>query len=76
MTDWQPIETAPKDGTHVLLFWRGGHQISHWRHTQHFQNGRISYDNAGWADPYGSLGRESSGPSHWMPLPDKPTQEG
>lgn len=71
MSEWQPITTAPKDGTAVLLYrqcgiWRvrgygrwedGPGQISGW----------ISY---GFYEPPGNLGLAA--PTHWMPLPDPP----
>lgn len=71
--DWQPIETAPKDGTTVLLFsnknglnwnvvgygfWEGGEDII---------SGWISF---GFTEPAGNLGLAA--PSHWMPLPAPP----
>jgi hypothetical protein len=61
MSDWQPIETAPRDGTSVLLVsgppvqnrivltsWVGAPH-NHWR-----------------AEPFGRF-------THWMPLPDPPS---
>lgn len=58
MSEWQPIETAPKDETRVLLgragvpslhtaFWRGG--VWHCGNLSYFNN-----------------------PTHWMPLPAPP----
>lgn len=69
MNDWQPIETAPKDGTEVLLWGRCE------RDGQFF-----AYDcNVGWYDD-GSIGDKGwtardlpIEPSHWMPLPKPPT---
>lgn len=63
MTDWQPIETAPKDGE--LLAWvrtaAGGRVATiEWCGGQWVE----SYDLAGWMPKYG--------PTHWMPLPEPP----
>jgi hypothetical protein len=65
MTDWRPIETAPKDGTRVLLYQVdspiGAHKI--W----------IQYCNAKWGEYW--LSSDESlrmEPSHWMPLPPPP----
>lgn len=63
MNDWQPIETAPKDGTRVLVnsHWmdatgkRLGVEIAHWREEGYWQ----------------CLERQ---PTHWMPLPDPPKE--
>lgn len=62
MIDWQPIETAPKDGRSVLVWWE------HWALRPivayyHYQDGWLASEK---------LGSEGGGPTHWMPLPDPP----
>ena len=77
MNEWQPIETAPKDGTWILL--AGGKveddedefrmAIAKWTN---YLSGRTTdwhwqhcfYDGG----YYGSY----DGPTHWMPLPEPP----
>jgi hypothetical protein len=55
---WQPIETAPKDGTKVLLFpWGGEVRIG-------------SYDPR--SLEWRVIRSETAYPSHWMPLPAPP----
>jgi len=67
MTDWQPIETAPKDGT-VVDLWADGrlanclwerHLDDHWR--QQYSEATGS-----------SFGVSDLLPTHWMPLPEPP----
>lgn len=56
---WQPIETAPKDGTQLLLTCVGWAEpvVAHW--------------NAGaWDD--GDYCDYMTGLTHWMPLPPPP----
>ena len=59
MTEWQPIETAPKDGTEMLAFWNRSNVY-----------GIASFDDGRWADETG----EVSAPTHWMPLPEPPAE--
>lgn len=65
--EWQPIETAPNDGTTVLLFgpdMRMGMSTWFWR-----------VDGGGWYHWDGkSEERALRGPypTHWMPLPEAP----
>lgn len=63
---WRPIETAPKDGTWVLVFCprvgRRCHvEVANWRHgyfmTQH-----------------GSYPLTTGSVTHWMPLPEPPKE--
>ncbi len=63
--EWQPIETAPKDGTSVLGYWLGGkHDCA--IHAVKFHKGR-------WWEPNEDF--RLSEPTHWMPLPDAPSTE-
>ena len=63
---WQPIETAPKDGARVLL-WVPPYGPS----TGHFD----VHASAPMWRCHSVLNREAQ-PTHWMPLPPAPTQEG
>lgn len=71
MSEWQPIETAPKDGTAVLLYSprMPGLDIGRW-----YDERGPSSDDPGHPDgwfgfiftPWGTE------PTHWMPLPASP----
>lgn len=71
MMEWQPIDTAPKDGTRILVY-------------DAFYAGRIAvcqFDSyfewvergADYATEVWGLGEMS--PTHWMPLPEPPKGE-
>lgn len=68
---WQPIATAPKDGTEFQAW------VGHWEprcridpECEVFEiYGRVDYDMDGWAI-YGHLTA-----THWMPTPTKPEKD-
>lgn len=65
---WRPIETAPKDGTQLLLVSEDGVQVvGYWGKHNHVPL-------YGWLRPVELYGEEVDGldPTHWMPLPEKP----
>jgi hypothetical protein len=75
MTTWQPIETAPRDGTEVLLAdARGGIWIAGWRDEQHFSHGKLVREATGftWHPDYCS---RSGAPIFWAPIPPYPGSE-
>jgi hypothetical protein len=67
--EWLPIESAPKDGTHILIFevpaFEGDEQM--------YVVGRWS--DFGWTESYADEYAICS-PTHWMPLPPPPKTEG
>jgi hypothetical protein len=64
---WQPIETAPKDGTQILIFSRAeGRAIASFSH--------IDADGTVWWKS-GEFPDYSSGATHWLPLPKGPSEE-
>jgi len=81
MIEWQPIETAPKDGRVVLLFgiWAGeihGEYDEPTIDIGSWGGGKSDYPGNDWwhlttGDNYACWMR----PTHWMPLPEPP-QEG
>jgi len=68
MMDWQPIETAPRDGTRLLLLLGNGEVFSGW--AQHsggfYRNQRFHTDGS-------DIGFIN--PTHWMQLPAPPIVE-
>jgi len=68
MSDWQPIETAPKDGTNILLFNRAGNVAAGL-----WLSGALG---TGWFLRGGNrpdtFFNEHFGPTHWQPLPEPP----
>ena len=73
---WRPIESAPKDGTRVVLFWPEGSLYS----SDHQEHGRWDDDcYAKKPQPYWTGERphcrsayRRSPPTHWQPLPPSP----
>lgn len=63
MNEWQPIETAPKDGTQFLGWDQGYFIVVYWEiddDVEEDQCWRISYSG------------DLMFPTHWMPLPEPP----
>lgn len=66
MSDWQPIDTAPKDGTRILVwpYWSDGIPAAvQWR-TMKRVPGR-------WEVGFGHYAINAN-PTHWMQLPEPP----
>jgi len=66
MSEWQPIETAPRDGTTVLVLFNGN--VPTPLVARYIDDGPWP-----WATPrdrHGSLGKKWV--THWMPIPEPP----
>ena len=83
MSEWQSMDTAPKDGSDVLLFIPDGYvkgrrvRIGSFSHSVHTNNGKVTYDNSSWH--FGGVLHLVMGsdpqPTKWMPLPVEPPFE-
>ena len=63
--NWQPIGTAPKDGTVVILMSILNGKIVNVR--------QCTFNGLGWYEPYSGAGFNY--PTHWMPLPPPPKEQ-
>jgi hypothetical protein len=78
--DWQPIETAPKDGTRVLVWaskWAGEiagviNEAQGSCRIAYYTNGQSDYSGDWWNDDVGDAYSTWCQPTHWMPLPPPP----
>jgi hypothetical protein len=62
--EWQPIETAPRDGTKILAWsYKKGFTVSKW-HTPANPEARGHWNN----------GAHSYTPNYWRALPDPPKE--
>jgi hypothetical protein len=67
---WQPIATAPKDGTRFLAACPDGTiDFFHWQDARPHVGWRDSFI---WVYPEG----RADGPTHWLPLPPAPGKGG
>ena len=72
--DWQPIESAPQDGTQVILWTSTDNaddalyvrDLLDGEHVNEVQIGYFNEDEDEWSTTY--IGK----PTHWMPLPPPP----
>jgi hypothetical protein len=78
MSDWQPIETAPRDGTHIAIVTEGGHVLkAHygdiddfcaWLASEEDQHPISWDDGVCWAENSDYM--PSDPPKWWMPMPE------
>jgi hypothetical protein len=82
-TEWQPIATAPKDGTEIIgchfTDWGGGTVSSYgpWTMAFHGKKWRSSWDGVEVIECMSDFGTEYRSPdcepTHWQPLPFPPS---
>jgi hypothetical protein len=81
VSEWQPIETAPRDGREVLLTVKYRAGIAGCMLVGHFMQGGHCIDDhppigRGWYFWNGHMFDKASEPTHWMPLPPHVAPEG
>ena len=67
LSEWQPIETAPKDGTDILVMTGETMHVVRWINI----HGDFDY----WAvddNKHGPFTLRGKAPTNWMPLPEQP----
>lgn len=67
-SEWRSIETAPKDGTRVLL-WIVSESPYHEDHAMPGVGHWTEWNGGGWVRWHRGT------PTHWMPLPEPPKPE-
>lgn len=77
---WQPIETGPKDGTHVLLYYpdlKYPFHVGHFVDAQTLEYGQITRETRYWHSEVFAWGitTQKHNPTHWARLPEPPAQE-
>lgn len=65
MSEWQPIETAPKNGKRILLASGSSHVF-----TGFWDADADAPETDGWSDDGGGWWE----PHHWTPLPEPPKE--
>jgi len=66
--EWQPIDTAPKDGTRIFAYCVEWEEpvVLRWLQRWHSMSGTW-----GWCDNSGDMEQDYV-PTHWMPIPEPP----
>lgn len=76
MSEWELIETAPKDGTYVLLYYPEYHKkvwVGNYYNTEHHEHGKLISKREGWRIGTDLIFRiKESSPTHWMSIPPPP----
>lgn len=83
MTEWQPIETAPTDGTHILAYGKvfNARDDEDEIITTVYCDGEVYYEGIGLGPRWALVAivvwveGDDFYPTHWMPLPKPPIME-
>jgi hypothetical protein len=73
---WLPIETAPKDGTKVMVAcpWLGVCGPANWNKNEYAKKPRPYWTH--WGErTWGTLLIRGDQPTHWQPMPEAPNVE-
>jgi len=70
---WNPIETAPKDGTIILISSGKYVEAAYWSRHPRATGGDDEFPWVTLDETNVINGRTAESPDHWMPLPDAPT---
>ena len=73
MMTWEPIETAPLDGTQVLLWcpeFKHPLKVGEYVKSEMYRNGNLISERKYWS--IGSMTFDEPQPTHWMRAPDAP----
>jgi hypothetical protein len=75
-TGWQPIATAPKDGTAILIWQPRTDFVRSVREWKNCDDSRyaVGYWRT-WVGSWGNRNDADVEPTHWQPLPSPPLQE-
>lgn len=71
--NWQPIETAPKDGTRILAIMYRSVVIAAWDDDRCAKHPKPHF--VAWSEPWGITADRKNQPKYWMPLPPLPETE-
>jgi hypothetical protein len=73
---WQPIETAPHDGSRILVYADNRMYVVRWTDPDEYDyNKRCLSEYANWHvddNKHGPFALRGPSPTHWMPLPEPP----
>ena len=72
---WQPIETAPKDKDVLLYCPMRGAVRGRWNDCKYATNPK-PYWTHDRERLHGVINTRNDQPTHWMPLPERPTAQG
>ena len=72
LLEWQPIETAPKDGTRLILLRGKGVVCGYWNDDKYIQKSQ-PYWSHDQERIWGVRDAKTNQPTHWMPLPAPPS---
>ncbi len=74
--DWQPIETAPRDGEPVLIWKPDERRVGEYMMAAYWDDSQNGFVPVGGVHKQGYFstlqGRDQGYPTHWMPLPTAP----
>jgi hypothetical protein len=78
--EWKPIETAPKDGTWILVYGEGTEDEGEKRSVAVAQyTNYLNCETTDWHWQFawydGGYYGKFENPTHWMPLPEPPNKE-
>lgn len=76
MSEWKPIETAPRDGTAILVRWADECQryLTKWPGMLDRYSVAVfaEHDRQSWWTPTDAVSKHVLPATHWMPLPEPP----